>query len=69
MTYPIWLRIVRPRHLLGKRSQRKVCHLSLSQFCGALTHAYIPARSNQAHQLMPKGQPLFAWLAQVLDDP
>jgi hypothetical protein len=69
MTDPKLQRIARPRHLLCKRSQRMVSHLSLGQSFGALGHVYIPERSNQAHRLMPKGQPLLALLAQVLGDP
>jgi hypothetical protein len=45
-----------------------VCRLSLIQSFAALPHAYIPERLSQAHQPMPKGQPLLALLAQVLDD-
>jgi hypothetical protein len=68
MIDPKLQRIARPRHLLCKRNQRKVSHLSLVQSFGASHHDDTSEHLDQAHQPMPKGQLPLALLAQVLGD-
>jgi hypothetical protein len=46
-----------------------VSRLFLARSFGALHHDDKSEWIDQAHRLLPKDQPLLAWLAQVLDDP